>query len=769
MVLARGQSTEIRVGFEPTEAAVYIGKAVCEIDGAAPHSIDLRGVGKYAFLSMNPDTLDFGEVYTGTTAEHQVVLRNASLVPASFSLTPSFPLPYDRSFTVSPSRGLVPPRASLALRVTYAPSAAGAWSSEAFTLDVAGSATSAVGGGGGGKVMRCSGSALGPSIRFGGESITFGDVKRGDVASRVLHLYNSFHVPAVFQFAADPCGTFGFSRTAGVVPPRRVTCLVKDGAPVAVDLVGTCWDDRRRPPSLAQRHVEAQRQRQSQGIFAPPSSADPEHQSNLRLRALASIAEPLATNATQLMTENTHNNSSGIDTLPLASPRYSESSTSQDPTLELWAALFADAASNSNPIAVSLTDVDFGASSRSRGADTRVVYVTNNTNAKVTVFWRVPASQTDKQAQSAFQVVPDEVDVRPGASVAFKLAFIPERDNRYYWAELECVAYVKVGARSYQTAALANHGDTPVKFDFLPGTLGDSCSQLEGGRLRVVPERGVVPPQSTTVVALQYDARDNAPFQGKLRCVLNHSHANAMEVPVRACGFSPSVRLLGDSESLLYFKPTCVGARSERTLIMQNASRIPVAFDWVISRTMEDLISINPPSGIIRGNEAKQVVFALSPQESRRYSLRVPCALAMADNTAGPKEHNNNMRLHLSVLGEGTSGRVDIDPTRVDFGPVVVDTEAKRTVTVVNRSDGNLYYTIACSLEPTEDEEYGTSGSLLMDAAAECLTITPASGSLAGRATQTVTLRFKPIRYVYLFAHVCARVSASGSLCLRYC
>ena len=69
-------------------------------------------------------------------------------------------------------------------------------------------------------------------------------------------------IPVSFQFVVEDKGTFQFDRTYGVIPPnlqshviirfdpevsgnfcRRIFCLLKDQLPVAIDCVGTAYND----------------------------------------------------------------------------------------------------------------------------------------------------------------------------------------------------------------------------------------------------------------------------------------------------------------------------------------------------------------------------------------------------------------------------------------------------------------------------------------------------------------------------------------------
>ena len=74
-------------------------------------------------------------------------------------------------------------------------------------------------------------------------------------------------------------------------------------------------------------------------------------------------------------------------------------------------------------------------------------------------------------------------------------------------------------------------------------------------------------------------------------------------------------------------RPTCLGACSQRSLTLRNPSRVPVAFRWQLPARLDGIMTVSPETGVLRGNEAAQVVWSFAPGKQKTYDLRVPCLL----------------------------------------------------------------------------------------------------------------------------------------------
>lgn len=94
-------------------------------------------------------------------------------------------------------------------------------------------------------------------------------------------------------------------------------------------------------------------------------------------------------------------------------------------------------------------------------------------------------------------------------------------------------------------------------------------------------------------VALRFLPVDFNPAELKLSCIFNHSVTNSASVLLS--GVASELRLVWDvPDNRLFFRPTCVGASSQRQLTVRNASKVPVGWQWVLSTKLQDAVSVAP-------------------------------------------------------------------------------------------------------------------------------------------------------------------------------
>jgi hypothetical protein len=99
---------------------------------------------------------------------------------------------------------------------------------------------------------------------------------------------------------------------------------------------------------------------------------------------------------------------------------------------------------------------------------------------------------------------------------------------------------------------------------------------------------------------VRFNPLDTTPCTARAVLMLNGAAANAAEITLHGCGHVPRLLFdLGGSGGLgppltgapgsgsggtLFFRPTCVGAASQRSVTLHNSSRVPVAWQWQVSR-----------------------------------------------------------------------------------------------------------------------------------------------------------------------------------------
>ena len=755
--LEPGESARVHCEFTPVDATVNVCNAVCSVqpahdfhDGMKPLGTRVNAVGKYPFVRLSDKDLDFGEVLVGKTVEMSVKLLNQSVVPVTYACE-RVEAEHDHVFRVGARGGTLDREAHDVIRVQYTPAMPGTFTTESFRFTTPGGRSDTV--------LRLSGTAVGPSVSLSSTTLNFGSVVSGNSARRTFDVMNQSDVPCHWQIDSEKLGTFALDRDRGIIKPkesqrvlvtfnpteaanyhRRLTVVFRDGAPLAVDVVGTCYDEKRRPAPMYLSHVESYRARCAVGLLEPGQPP------------MASDREPFEDEVAMCRAGAMNN-------------------------AEAFASLFEP-----DPfLAVSLDarEVDFGACSRNRAVETKTVTVTNNSRAKMTVFWggqdqsRVADDLDDARIARAaaaaeknpFSVFPEQADVRPGQSQEFRVSFRPTKDHAYYFRQLECFAYVKsmrsfrqvteenftppwtcavralghtfghVGATigfmpkchftarghrllfpptvkgdySYQTLALVNDGDTAVGFEFPSKRVSDVAIELGGSPFSCFPTKGVVDPRSFTLVTFRFDARDVEAHREILTCALNGSTENAVALDVRAQGHVPKLKVGFDNSFV--FKPTCVGAVTARDVDVTNLSRINVLYEWDIPEKLASTIAVEPHAGMIRGGETITSKWTFCPQQIKRLGLKIPCVLRIPNSYVrettgaggmtrastpasayGAASRPEDERVAVAVVAEGTSGAITMRPESMDFGVSVVDHSETRTVELVNQSSGVVRY-----------------------------------------------------------------------------
>ena len=128
-VLQRGAKQEFKVSFTPREAKVVVSTAVFTFkEGDKSHSkvVKLSGIGKFPFIELSEEKLNFEQMTVGKEMSKKIIMRNYSLVEAVFSVEKVNDDEKDRAFTLSTYEGKIKPGGSLTVTVKYSPSMVGA-------------------------------------------------------------------------------------------------------------------------------------------------------------------------------------------------------------------------------------------------------------------------------------------------------------------------------------------------------------------------------------------------------------------------------------------------------------------------------------------------------------------------------------------------------------------------------------------------------------------------------------------------------------------
>ena len=796
--LEPGETGHVHAEFTPADATVNVVNAICALTDQSGHALptesyncSVTAVGKYPYVRFSEPEIDFGEVMVGRSVEQTVKLMNQSPVGASYEVARG-ETEHDHVFKCTgkgSQGGYLKQKSHEEFKVQFTPSMPGTFSSESFKAYTPGGNVATV---------KITGTAIGPSVTLSQSTFQFGSVVAGKSVRRVLDIENHSDLPVHWQIDSECLGMFALGADRGVLEPKfqgipgkaqvvvtfapiepanyhkRIIVALRDHRPLAFDVVGTGYDDKRRPAPMRQSHVEEYRAMCAAGLITPGQPP------SRRERSLFPN-EIDAVKASAMTAQETY--------MAMFEP---------DPL-----------------VAVSLdkSQIDFGPTNRFKTPQSRTVTVTNDCKQKLVVFWggQEPAAVNDtsvdaeaKRAAAAdrnpFFAFPESCDLRPGQSAEFRITFRPTKDKQHYARQLECFAYVKSmrsfrqvtednftppwtstvwafghthghagaqlgfqpkcsftarGSRLYfpptvkgdfafQTIALRNDGDTAVGFEFPAKALGSGLEVDENtgyaSPFSCHPSKGAVPPRSFTLVTFRFDATDTEPHREQMHCVLNGLPERAITLDVRARGHVPRVTV-GDGNAFV-FTPTCVGAAATREIEMRNASRINVLYEWAIPERLANVLGVSPHAGMIRGDQTIKSAWTFCPNKSRKFGFKIPLLLRVPNGevsdpgATGRREAfvgagTVEERVDVNIHAEGTSGSVAMRPESVDFGHAVVDQSAERTIELHNRSNGIVRY----RLETVFDD-----GCTEFDAD---VTFDESVGQIPARSSKTVRVTYR--------------------------
>ena len=144
-VIPIGNYVDIKVSIYPVDASVFVAQAVCyigegeEANAIIPYPIistKLSAIGKYTYIVLSENEVDYGEVLSGTSVDKlkkEVLLRNNSVVPAEFQLE-RCDNDTDEIFEIFPKNGVIDALSHVTIYITYRPLAMGSYSLDRYTF-----------------------------------------------------------------------------------------------------------------------------------------------------------------------------------------------------------------------------------------------------------------------------------------------------------------------------------------------------------------------------------------------------------------------------------------------------------------------------------------------------------------------------------------------------------------------------------------------------------------------------------------------------------
>ncbi|KAG2392302.1 hypothetical protein C9374_012554 [Naegleria lovaniensis] len=763
-----GEALTVHVFFSPKDASSFVSTAICKLSSGDAVSMQLQGVGKITHIIANETNISFGKSPIESPSKRVISLKNTSLVPASFSINKVENDYVEDVFSFDPKSQILPPGSTSNITITYIPSTIDCFDCNNYTISTPGGNTIR---------LTCSGYGVGPELIISPMSINFGDVFEGKEVKRLITLENKSNMSAEYNFKVDTEGTFKFERNSGVVPAfqtrqitvtfiphlpinyyRRIFIVVKNQGVTFIDLLGTGYNDSRRPPPFSIKEVYLFKERMYKGLPAfSPSEIENylELSESGRLDTLSAEERENISNLTQVLSNTTSTTDLIRDNI--------------ENTLNEFFNLVTD---YDNPISINYSSISFGSCSRFKLAEYKTVTISNRTNGKITCDVQIPSYEG---SPSPFVIFPETVDIKPMSTFTFKIGFRPSYDNQFFSNEIEFICYFKsnrsfrlvnsqtfvppwilplkvfgntfnntaafiprftlqpshvtsfppclTNDSTYRSYTIYNENDIPMPFEFLITT-------EQRRYFTCYPENGLVPSNSFQIIVFKFSPTEPGSYQDSIKCIFNDSPNHTVTIPIFGMSFLPSISFGKDGK--LFFKPTLIGASSVKELTLHNPSRIPITYEWDIPKDFSSVFSVSKKTGILNGNETQKIIWTFTPSLKKVYSIKIPCIVS---SVAEINRESVKTRSYLILLGEGNNAGITVEPSNIDFGNVLVNEKATQTLTLLNSSDCDLPFELIIRENINGEQLPSNSGVL------ECETM---KGIVASRSHKHVQVFYRP-------------------------
>jgi len=208
LTLSRGQSVSLTISFAPSAAGVSAGNlSLSESGNVSPNSVPLTGTGVQSqqtlSLTVNPQSVSFGNVPVGTSGSQTIALLNSGTGPVSVSQATMAGSGFGMSGLAVPMT--LDPGQSTAFTVSFAPTGAG---SASGNISVVSNASNSV------STVALSGMGVQPQISVAPGSVSFGTVTVGQTSSQAVTLTNAGGANLNITQISGPGTGFGVSGLA---------------------------------------------------------------------------------------------------------------------------------------------------------------------------------------------------------------------------------------------------------------------------------------------------------------------------------------------------------------------------------------------------------------------------------------------------------------------------------------------------------------------------------------------------------------------------
>ncbi|EDV21132.1 uncharacterized protein TRIADDRAFT_60400 [Trichoplax adhaerens] len=779
-ILEPKTSCTMHAAFHPKSAHCYNATAVCKYgpDFVKSRLVEFEGIGKYPHIVVNgpPGSLrsdneneiivNFGDVPVGTKQEKWIELRNLSSVPAPYHIMqPSKGDEIEIYYTCEKVGGVIPPDGVEKIQLVYYPKTVKERNIDYFSISVISSRATA-------NVVKCEGNAIGSKIEIDNTLVSFGSTCVDQEVTRVITLINHSNVHGYYQFRIDDSNSvFKFSKTCGQLPPnhseaikivfkpaltisyyRKVFLVVHNQETRAIELFGSSFTEQERPAVIHAKHVHRFRKLEERGLTIFP----PEF-----------LSEMLKEGKVSLDSEGAIMVKEAEAFEPYLRP-YIPLTTQEE---------YFDLADNvekivSPHVSLDQQQVNFGSCPNIKSFEQRNITIANHTRGKICCCWIT-------NIQNVFSITPDVTTIQPLKSASFVVTFKPNSPNQFYEAELECYAgyksmreyrlvtdhtimppwcltvtlsghtfrstvdtylprykfenhelifpTVSANEESYRTLLLSNAGSNPIDYEFLEEQLGLTT---------IIPRKGLLQ-KEYQILSLKLRPEENKIYKSTIKCKFNESEKHIQNLKVICAAEVPRIYL--DNDGALYFKPTGLGTASTRNYAIKNVTKLPIRYQWRIHISDQEIVQVQPSTGIIYPNEVQNHKWTFVPKSEVKYMIKAYLKAHFEKDSHLESSQIQKSSFFVRIIGEGSVGDIEADPTEFDFGNVVVGSAASQNITISNSSKCNLLYQLSLeqSISGPYDQNYPSNDDIILD-------VDKMEGVIPARSMLNITATVRP-------------------------
>jgi hypothetical protein len=788
VIPAKG-SKIITVSFHPNDASVIVASTLLKVQDEPDKIIKFSAIGKFPFLKTISTKIDFREVMYGKKKTKDLIINNDSEVTTGFRIKKlDFDEYSDTSFSLDVDKGVIPPKSSFLVKITYRPMIWDLYSCSHFLIECQG----------GNKIeIQCLGKAQSVEARLKSRSIDFGSIRLGSNTNRSVTLNNNSDANCAFEVIIDNSGVFSVKESTGVIKPKayakllfiftpqrtinyysRVYILIRNHLALYVDLVGNCYDLLIKPPPMAPHIPKETRAILGLGgttMFAKSFTQNPDG--------------PLSSPTNHAANEPT-DQEEGETTKQIMAQ-----------SVQIHKELFGGNDLSEKFVRCSAKFIDFGfSSSTAAGVPTREITIENLSKRKISIFWTNDAPYTGAK-QNIFDVFPPSLNLNIGEVAKFTIGFRPNNMSAFYFEKLQAFAIdydmnmmEKISKASFSMkkrlinvknlSSVQIHGEDegkpqmpPIEIGILcsgnsfspdtqpfipmiqvlpkneivfsPCAVGDTtyCSiQLvnktdtpsyfkfdsDGGDVfDVFPKYGIVEGHRFKIIFFRFSPKEPELIEKVFHCRLN----NAIDVVrIKLTGYCCQPKLEIDNNSQLFFPPSFIGVHSRQMIAFHNRSRVPLSFVIKTPAKFSSEVIFTPSKAILLPNQTDFVSCSLMPLKKKKYHIKVPIDVSSETGVAETETQQ------IEVYGEGGDGSLVMKPEVVDFGIIKVNFTKTHKITIYNHSHVTFYLNL--DIKQMDD----TKGSEAMKRAlANSFSLDFTEGLITGHSKIEVTITFKPV------------------------